>query len=516
MKFLKFKHIAGIAAVAAMATALTACDDDDATVLTEAIYPSEVQLALPAEVQQFVYVDETETQVLPMVKGSTLKLSATLLPENVTYKDLKWESSNKEVATVDADGNVTALSGAGAGFSVVMVTPDPYRSGSGVSASLKVVVSEVLKPATRIEILSDANEVYAGETLELTAVVTPEDATYRTVKWTSSDESVATVDLNGVVTGVQNPQAQAEVTITATALDGSGVTATKKIYVNQVVAPEDVTIDPKFSKDNFLCVIGDGYVTLEYTTVPAFATRSMLRWESSDPELATVENGVVTFNKEGNFGDFTIKATCPESGKSSEITMHIEAGLIRELFRDEKLYTWDVSDGKEPAGEWHYGYMTFTAPSDGSKCRRDIKFTGGKAFVHAGDYPIFAVKIDDTLDREEVTKRNIKFDCRATAGDKEYSDLVGGGDNRWAHDYKCSDGSHVFVYDFSTQSIKNGGMLPDNMVATFTTFQLKYADMVTTLPSLEYNLYWVQTFKSLEDVEKYITEQDGLTFEKKK
>lgn len=63
MKFLKFKHIAGIAAVAAMATALTACDDDDATVLTEAIYPSEVQLALPAEVQQFVYVDETETQV---------------------------------------------------------------------------------------------------------------------------------------------------------------------------------------------------------------------------------------------------------------------------------------------------------------------------------------------------------------------------------------------------------------------------------------------------------------------
>lgn len=514
MKFLKFKHMAGVAAVAAMAMSLVACDDDDTTVLTEAIYPSEVKLSLPAEVQQFVYVDETETQVLPMVKGGSLKLSATLLPENVTFNDLKWESSNPEVATVDADGTVKALSGAGAGYSVVMVTPDPYRSGSGVSASLKVVVSDELKAATHIELLSDADEVYAGETLQLTAVITPDEATYRTVKWTSSDESVATVDLNGLVTGVENPKAQAEVTITATALDGSGVTATKKIYVNQIVAPDDVIIDPKFSKDNYLCVIGDGYVNLEYTTVPAFATRSVLKWESSDPELATVEAGVVTFNKEGRFGDFTIKAICPESGKSSQITMHLEAGLIRELFHDEKLYTWDVSDGKEPAGEWHYGYMTFTAPGDGNKCRRDIKFTGGKAFVHAGDYPIFAVKIDDTLDREEVTKRNIKFDCRATAGDKEYSDLVGGGDNKWAHDYKCSDGSHVFVYDFSTQSIKNGGMLPTNMIATFTTFQLKYADMATSLTSLTYNLYWVQTFKTLEDVEKYITEQDGLTYDK--
>ena len=74
----------------------------------------------------------------------------------------------------------------------------------------------------------------------------------------------------------------------------------------------------------------------------------------------------------------------------------------------------------------------------------------------------------------------------------------------------------MFVYDFSTQSIKNGGMLPTNMVTTFTTFQLKYADMATSLPSLEYNLYWVQTFKTLEDVESYISSQDGLTFQKKK
>lgn len=515
MKFLKYRHIAGLAAVASMTMALTACDDDDQTVLTEAIYPSTVEMVIPDEALPRIYVDETDVKVLPMVKGESFTLSAVLHPDNVTYQDVLWESSNTEVATVE-NGVVKAVSGAGSGYSVVMVYPDPYKPGSGINSTLKVVVSDVLKPATQIEINADADEVYAGETIRFSATILPEDATYRTVKWSSSDESVATVDIDGVVTGIQNPKAQAEVTITATALDGSGVSASKTIKVNQVVAPDEVTISDKFSKDNYLCVIGDGFVELEYQTVPEFATKSLLQWTSSNEELATVDKGVVTFNKDGKFGDFTITATCPETGKSHSITMHLEAGLIRELFHNEKNYTWDVADGKDPKGEWHYGYMTFTAPGDGSKCRRDIAFTGGKAYVHAGEYPLFAVKIDDTLDYPEVSKRNIKFDCRATAGDLSFSDLVGGGDNKWVHDYLCSDGSHVFVYDFSTQSIKNGGMLPTNMVTTFTTFQLKYADMATSLPSLEYNLYWVQTFKTLEDVESYISSQDGLTFQKKK
>ena len=97
----------------------------------------------------------------------------------------------------------------------------------------------------------------------------------------------------------------------------------------------------------------------------------------------------------------------------------------------------------------------------------------------------------------------------------KYSGNVGGSNNKWAHDYKCSDGSHVFIYDLSTQNFATGGLLPTSSVAEFTTFQFKYADIATTNPSEKviFNVYWVQTFKTVKDVQNYIEDVDGLTFE---
>lgn len=335
------KYSWGCLLALAPALMMSSCEDEETVGdLIAAEMPSSIELVLPAEIQPYVYTDETGAKVLPMLKGETVQLSYALQPENVTYPDVIWSSTDLSVATVE-DGLVIAIEGNGSTSSVIQVAPEGVYSGSGIYANVRVVVSNTLVQAEEIAIDASADQLYAGETLQLTATILPENATYKTVSWASSNESIATVDQNGLVTGVVNDEIHASVTITATSLDGSQVFGTKELTVNQIVQPEEVTIDQMYSVPNgYYCAIADGSLNLNFTTVPADCTASLIEWTSSDESIATVENGVVTFNQDGNFGDFTITATCPATGQSSSIQMSMPAGLVRELFHNEDNYTW--------------------------------------------------------------------------------------------------------------------------------------------------------------------------------
>ena len=373
-------------------------------------------------------------------------------------------------------------------------------------------------PAQQIVISSESDELFVGDQLQLSASILPSNATYRTVKWTSSDESIATVDAKGVVTGVNTEPLQSAVTITATTLDGSGVSASKVVYVNKVVPPESVSLSRTFDKSSgYLCAINERGLTIDFTTVPAASTVSMLRWESSDETIATVEGGKVTFNTKGVFGDVTIRAICPESGQSDEITLSMPAGLHRELFHNPDHLSWADNTANMSRTIWHDGYITIEATGT-SKLRQDFKCYEPAAYFHAGEYPIFAFKVDDVRDVPGVTGRNITVDANnATCDGKTFKGGLNGNNNKWLHDYLCSDGSHVFIYDFTEQGWATGGKLPTTAVATFPTLSVKYADIAGAPgTSLTYNVYWVQTFRSLDDVRDYITNVDHLTYEVKK
>lgn len=500
---------------------MSSCEDEETVGdLTSAVMPSSIELVVPAEVQQYIYTDENGAKVLPMLKGETIQMDYGLQPENVTYSDVIWTSTVPSVATVE-NGLVTAVEGNGESATVIQVAPEGMYSGSGIYDNVRVVVSNTLVQAEEIVIDAPADQVYAGETLQLTATILPEDATYRTVSWSSSNESVATVDQNGLVTGVVNDEVHASVTITATSLDGAQVFGTKTLTVNQIVQPENITIDQMYAAANgYYCAIADGSLNLNFTTEPADCTASLIEWTSSDESIATVENGVVTFNRNGNFGDFTITATCPETGNSSSIQMSMPAGLVRELFHNEDNYTWynasQSGNGTQSSHVWHDGYITVTTYTQNATAQRgDLKCWSPKTYLHAGNYPIFAIRMDDVIDKyagEGVTARNITLDASGDCGGTKFSGGLDGNNNKWLHDYKCSDGSHVFIYDLSTQKWATGGTLPANAVATFTTFQFKYADIKTIDHQIEYNVYWIQTFKTLEEVATYI-QSEGLTYE---
>ena len=503
--------------------ALTSCGDDEAPIadLTPAYCPSSIEFQLPEQLQQLIYQDETGASVLPLLKGETAALAYTMEPEDATFKEVQWTSSNPEIAAVDDNGTVTALSSAGLGYSIVSVAPTGMFSGSGVNCNLKVKVSDVLVKAQGVNVEASATEVYAGETIQMTATILPAEATYRTVRWISSNEQAATVDINGVVTGRVTSSNTTNVTITATTLAGSNISGSVDIVVKQIVQPQRIELDQTFAAPAYLCAIGEKYVKLSYTTYPEDCTRSLIQWSSSDENIATVEDGVVTFNEAGNFGDFTITARCPETGNESSVKMSMPAGLIRELFHDPDNYSWwnakQSGNGSESSHEWHYGYLTVTTYNQNATNQRgDFRCWNTKTYIHAGNYPLFAIKMEDARDLyEEITSVAINLDTSGDVDGTKYSGNVGGSNNKWAHDYKCADGSHVYVYDFATQNFATGGLLPKDKVGAFSTFQIKYADMRTISHQIQYRVYWVQTFKTLDDITDYL-KSEGIEYEQVK
>lgn len=186
----------------------------------------------------------------------------------------------------------------------------PYM-GNVTSARLITVKAADEKPepvpVTDIEVSGPA-AVLAGKTITLTAAVTPEYADDTTVTWSTDNPEVATVDENGVVTGVK----AGTVTVKATANDGSGVYATHSVTVEEIAV----------SVDGASAVLTGGTITLSAVVTPTYATDKTVTWESSDPTIATVdENGVVTGKKADKV---TITATSnadPTKSASKEITV---------------------------------------------------------------------------------------------------------------------------------------------------------------------------------------------------
>lgn len=180
-------------------------------------YDAEFNAKLPST--DLTQVDRIvlSSQELTLFIGQTTQLTATILPENVANKTLEWTSSNENVATVDADGMVTAV---GLGDAIITTT-----DGSSVSANCTVTVIPTL--AKSLTIAPEIWNGVKGETFQITAEILPENTTDKTLNWSSSDETIATVNAAGLVSVLMAGSCR----ITATTTDGSNLTAECKLDV---------------------------------------------------------------------------------------------------------------------------------------------------------------------------------------------------------------------------------------------------------------------------------------------
>ena len=143
-----------------------------------------------------------------LVEGETCQLNATVVPENATNGNVTWNSTNAKVASV-SNGTVTAIS---AGDAIISVTTED----GGKSASCKVTVKARIIAVESVSLDQTTLEMTVEDKATLTATVLPANATDKSVAWSSSDNSVATVS-NGQVEAL----AAGTAVITVTTTDGS-------------------------------------------------------------------------------------------------------------------------------------------------------------------------------------------------------------------------------------------------------------------------------------------------------
>ena len=208
------------------------------------------------------------------------KLKVSVTPSNATELDVTWVSSNTKIATVDENGEVTGVAGGTA--IITCKTKD-----GGYSANC---VLTVLEGVTNISLNYQTYYLGVDKSVTLVATVSSPSATNQEIRWSTSDSDIATVNQKGKVTGKK----KGNVTITATAMDGSDAEATCEI---QVVKPvESVSLNSA----SISLLVGQTR-KLKVTVEPASATLKGIKWTSSDPSVAIVdEDGEVIAVKAGS------------------------------------------------------------------------------------------------------------------------------------------------------------------------------------------------------------------------
>ena len=212
--------------------------------------------------------------------AETIQLTATVSPEMTTDKTVAWSSSNPEIATVDASGNVTAIS---IGETIVTASCGAVKASCNIKVEPTAIQSISLNPSNW--------SGFDGESFTISASISPVNATDKTLEWTSSDETIAIVDNNGNV----NIVGIGECIITVAAIDGSGVTATCAVTVNPILV-ESVSLDPTEWSG-----VENSQFRITAIVLPENATDKTLEWTSSDDMIATVDDtGLVSVQKEGS------------------------------------------------------------------------------------------------------------------------------------------------------------------------------------------------------------------------
>ena len=243
---------------------------------------------LDGEVTWYVTVTLPDPEVISL-QGDSITihnskyLQVDIYPE-LAKRDLVWQSSNSSILTVDENGKITGMD---VGTADITVT-----THNGISASKSITVHPIYVESIW---LSDIETLLCGRPQQLQAVIAPENATYKEIDWTSSDESIVTVE-NGIV----YPKQCGEVEISAIAQDSHHVTEKRKIQINPVVA-EKIELSQTESE-----VTKFDSIQLRATIYPEDVTYSDVLWTSSDERIATVKEGHVVAKRPGSV---TITAT---------------------------------------------------------------------------------------------------------------------------------------------------------------------------------------------------------------
>ncbi len=238
-----------------------------------------------------------ENNLIEIHVGESADLKVTFEPDNATYKNVVWQSNKPNVVSVD-NGKVKGLQ---VGEAVVSL-----KGARGKTAQALVKVLDNTINVSNVTLDKQNVALTIGEESNIKATISPSNATEKTITWSSSDNSVVSVDNNGHIKALKNGTAVIKAT------SGNGVSAICNVTVG--IPVEKLTL----SKTSTTLKVGASeklYVAFS----PTDATNRKVTWSSSDASVVAVEKGVITAKGVGT----AIIGVTSTNGKTASCTVTV-------------------------------------------------------------------------------------------------------------------------------------------------------------------------------------------------
>lgn len=216
---------------------------------------------------------------LTMEEKEVADLKVIFDPENTTDTSVVWTSSDPKIVRVDTKGKIYALK---AGHAIITVS----TSDGSKSATCNVTVKGL--SGLIIDIINKKDNYYVDDKIELKASPNPSDVPMKKVTWTSSDNNIASVNSDGVVS------AKSAGTVVITATNENGITGTLSLTIESKSNVSGI----KINESNINIYSGDK-LQLTTTLVPSNSPLEELVWTSSNNNIVTVDNGLISAKGNG-------------------------------------------------------------------------------------------------------------------------------------------------------------------------------------------------------------------------
>lgn len=275
--------------------------------------------------------------------GKSYNLKYSVTPLNATTYNFNFTSSDTSVAIVNENGVVKAVNSGTAIITIkskitnamdtVMVKVYRYSNTSNNSLSNNIN-NEIYYKTNSMTLSNEQLELSVGSKTKLTATINPSNA-YQQVNWSSSNNKIATIDSNGMITALK----EGIVTITATSIDG----ITK---ICQVTIRDEETHEPGIDIIPKVIEVEIGQKqTIQYNFYLQNSSSNTIIWSTSNEKIASVTNGIINAN---NSGSCIIRATSSDGNYSDYVTVNVSLPSnvveLENIIFDKSLYNASVND----------------------------------------------------------------------------------------------------------------------------------------------------------------------------